>query len=256
MSYSGPLDTGNFVPIFVNSLHRNKVPCRVVRAGQAASLGLSWLPPGLRQGMFLLAIPNGFSISDNYLQTLTNKFSNFGVNFNKKDKISNVKQDYSSINVKLSPKLSKKCDNASIKSKKNIDPNNEQTTQSNNDVQEIFKDSTKESNQNDLQKNEAAIPKRVARLSPSRYANRFTSIFTMDPEESNISIDENKIEESVSSADSSIEGNSDCTCVDETNDHDDTENYDEINVTEDPNNPRGCYFFQVCRLINFMLINY
>lgn len=240
----------------MNSLHRNKVPCRVVRAGQAASLGLSWLPPGLRQGMFLLAIPCGYSINDNYLQTLTNKFSNTGVSFNKKDKISNVKQDNSVINIKLSPKLSKKCE--IVKSKKNVDSNDEQNILS-DDVQEVVKNSNKQANKSNRTKvgsleNEIVIPKRISRLSPSRYANRFTSIFTMDTDESNINMDNEKTEESVTSPYSNTEENSDCTCVDETNEHDNADNCDEINVTEDPNNPRGCYFFQVCRLIEVMLL--
>lgn len=78
----GPLNDGSFLPVTVNvsdsnaeisflhmcfhrifflqSIHRNKVPCRVVRAGQSASLAfvpnqhLSWL----RSGMILLPDDN------------------------------------------------------------------------------------------------------------------------------------------------------------------------------------------------------
>lgn len=39
----------------VQSVHRNKAPCRVVRASQSASLGLNQAVPGLRSGMVLLS---------------------------------------------------------------------------------------------------------------------------------------------------------------------------------------------------------
>ncbi|EDW84636.1 uncharacterized protein Dwil_GK14220 [Drosophila willistoni] len=52
----GPLPDGSFHPVYVNTVHRNKAPCRVVRAGQSASL--SFTPdqdlPSLRSGMVLL----------------------------------------------------------------------------------------------------------------------------------------------------------------------------------------------------------
>ncbi|XP_063231438.1 GTP-binding protein 2 [Bacillus rossius redtenbacheri] len=51
----GPLDDGQFLPVEVQSIHRNKAPCRVVRAGQSASLALSRAVPGLRAGMVLLS---------------------------------------------------------------------------------------------------------------------------------------------------------------------------------------------------------
>nr|CAD7404549.1 unnamed protein product [Timema cristinae] len=51
----GPLDDGKFLPVLVQSMHRNKVPCRVVRASQSASLGLNKCVPGLRAGMVLLS---------------------------------------------------------------------------------------------------------------------------------------------------------------------------------------------------------
>nr|CAD7260178.1 unnamed protein product [Timema shepardi] len=51
----GPLDDGKFLPVLVQSIHRNKVPCRVVRASQSASLGLNKCVPGLRAGMVLLS---------------------------------------------------------------------------------------------------------------------------------------------------------------------------------------------------------
>ncbi|XP_075159583.1 GTP-binding protein 2 [Haematobia irritans] len=52
----GPLPCGSFHPVTVQTIHRNKAPCRVVRAGQSASL--SFTPnqqlPLLRSGMVLL----------------------------------------------------------------------------------------------------------------------------------------------------------------------------------------------------------
>lgn len=37
----GPNDDGSFTKVKVTSVHRNRVPCRCVRAGQAAALALS-----------------------------------------------------------------------------------------------------------------------------------------------------------------------------------------------------------------------
>lgn len=51
----GPFDDGEFLPVIVQSIHRNKAPCRVVRASQSASLGLSREVSGLRSGMVLLS---------------------------------------------------------------------------------------------------------------------------------------------------------------------------------------------------------
>lgn len=50
----GPLKDGAFMPVKVRSVHRNKAPCRMVRAGQSASLCLDRLVPGLRHGMVIL----------------------------------------------------------------------------------------------------------------------------------------------------------------------------------------------------------
>lgn len=36
----GPNDDGQFAPVLVNSIHRNRLPSRIVTAGQAASLGI------------------------------------------------------------------------------------------------------------------------------------------------------------------------------------------------------------------------
>ncbi|KAH8417791.1 hypothetical protein KR222_005977 [Zaprionus bogoriensis] len=53
----GPLPDGSFHAVTVHTIHRNKAPCRVVRAGQSASL--SFTPaqelPSLRSGMVLLS---------------------------------------------------------------------------------------------------------------------------------------------------------------------------------------------------------
>ena len=53
--FVGPLNDGQFLPVTVQSVHRNKAPCRVVRASQSASLGLNQAVPGLRSGMVLLS---------------------------------------------------------------------------------------------------------------------------------------------------------------------------------------------------------
>lgn len=49
------MDDGKFVPVEVQSIHRNKAPYRAVRASQSASLGLDFAPIGLRSGMVLLS---------------------------------------------------------------------------------------------------------------------------------------------------------------------------------------------------------
>lgn len=50
----GPADDGRFYPVKVNSLHRHKVPCRVVRACESATLALSNPETiTLRRGMVL-----------------------------------------------------------------------------------------------------------------------------------------------------------------------------------------------------------
>lgn len=52
----GSLQDGSFYPVNVQSIHRNKAPCRIVRAGQSASLAFSHDDnlPALRSGMVLL----------------------------------------------------------------------------------------------------------------------------------------------------------------------------------------------------------
>lgn len=52
----GPLQDGSFYPVNVQSIHRNRAPCRVVRAGQSASLAFSQdgNMPAFRSGMILL----------------------------------------------------------------------------------------------------------------------------------------------------------------------------------------------------------
>lgn len=37
----GPSEIGDFIPVTVTSIHRNRAPTRVIRAGQAASVALS-----------------------------------------------------------------------------------------------------------------------------------------------------------------------------------------------------------------------
>uniref|UniRef100_A0A1B0G7J8 Tr-type G domain-containing protein n=1 Tax=Glossina morsitans morsitans TaxID=37546 RepID=A0A1B0G7J8_GLOMM len=52
----GPLPCGRFHSVTVHTIHRNKAPCRVVRAGQSASLSFTpnQILPTLRSGMVLL----------------------------------------------------------------------------------------------------------------------------------------------------------------------------------------------------------
>ncbi|XP_014241159.1 GTP-binding protein 2 [Cimex lectularius] len=50
----GPLDDGTFSPVKIQSLHRNKAPCRAVHSTQSASLALEPPPKALRSGMVLV----------------------------------------------------------------------------------------------------------------------------------------------------------------------------------------------------------
>ncbi|RWS29736.1 GTP-binding protein 2-like protein [Leptotrombidium deliense] len=56
----GPLHDGTFAPVYVSSLHRHKVPCRVVRAGESASLALTGVTSDLslqmRKGMVISSV--------------------------------------------------------------------------------------------------------------------------------------------------------------------------------------------------------
>ena len=49
----GPLEDGSFHPVQVQSIQRHKSSCRVVRAGQSASLALNIELPNIRKGMIL-----------------------------------------------------------------------------------------------------------------------------------------------------------------------------------------------------------
>lgn len=66
----GPLNDGTFKPVTVQSIHRNKVPCRVVRAGQSAALSLDCKVPELRRGMVLLQ-PDAQASGCYYFQVTT-----------------------------------------------------------------------------------------------------------------------------------------------------------------------------------------
>lgn len=50
----GPYQDGTFTEATVKSIHRNRVPCRMVRAGHSAAICLSKPVPYLRNGMVLL----------------------------------------------------------------------------------------------------------------------------------------------------------------------------------------------------------
>ncbi|KAJ8975811.1 hypothetical protein NQ317_013742 [Molorchus minor] len=51
----GPMKNGTFQDVSIKSLHRNRVPCRMVRAGQSAAICLDTYIPALRNGMVLLS---------------------------------------------------------------------------------------------------------------------------------------------------------------------------------------------------------
>ncbi|XP_035691368.1 GTP-binding protein 2-like [Branchiostoma floridae] len=52
----GPNEAGSFLPVSVNTVHRNRAPCRVVKAGQTATLALGDVDRTvLRKGMVLLS---------------------------------------------------------------------------------------------------------------------------------------------------------------------------------------------------------
>ncbi|KAL3289897.1 hypothetical protein HHI36_023285 [Cryptolaemus montrouzieri] len=51
----GPMKDGSFRKVCVKSIHRNRVPCRVVRAGQSAAICLDTYIPNLRNGMVLVS---------------------------------------------------------------------------------------------------------------------------------------------------------------------------------------------------------
>lgn len=51
----GPHQDGLFTKAVVKSIHRNKVPCRMVRAGQSAAVSLDVTIPNLRNGMVLIS---------------------------------------------------------------------------------------------------------------------------------------------------------------------------------------------------------
>lgn len=53
--FLGPFDDGRFLPVTVQSIHRNKTPCRMVRASQSASLGFTHEVPGIRNGMTVIS---------------------------------------------------------------------------------------------------------------------------------------------------------------------------------------------------------
>lgn len=62
----GPLHDGSFYPVTVQSIHRNKAPCRIVRAGQSASLSFTSDKklPNLRSGMILLYDSHNLKCND------------------------------------------------------------------------------------------------------------------------------------------------------------------------------------------------
>lgn len=66
----GPLPNGSFHSLNVQSIHRNKAPCRIVRAGQSASLAFTQDDnlPALRSGMVLLCANDNPSNSNDLVE--------------------------------------------------------------------------------------------------------------------------------------------------------------------------------------------
>ncbi len=56
MCVVGPLDDGGYQKVKISSMHRNKVPCKSVRASQSASLQLNDSVHRVRKGMVLLGL--------------------------------------------------------------------------------------------------------------------------------------------------------------------------------------------------------
>lgn len=52
----GPTEEGEFIPVKIGSIHRNRLPCRVATAGQTASLSVGCLDSCvIRKGMVLVS---------------------------------------------------------------------------------------------------------------------------------------------------------------------------------------------------------
>lgn len=52
----GPMEDSSFKPVMIQSIHRNKVPCKIVHAGQSAAISLYGPPINrLRRGMVLIS---------------------------------------------------------------------------------------------------------------------------------------------------------------------------------------------------------
>lgn len=52
----GPTKKGNFHKVNISAIHRNKIPCSIVRAGQSSTLALGNFNPSLiRRGMMIAA---------------------------------------------------------------------------------------------------------------------------------------------------------------------------------------------------------
>ncbi|XP_018328627.1 GTP-binding protein 2 isoform X1 [Agrilus planipennis] len=64
----GPHKDGSFTTVTVQSIHRNKVPCRMVRAGQSAAICLNRQIDDLRNGMFLLSTEDKAAVGCFYFQ--------------------------------------------------------------------------------------------------------------------------------------------------------------------------------------------
>ncbi|XP_045782955.1 GTP-binding protein 2-like isoform X2 [Maniola jurtina] len=237
----GPLDTGEFVEISVKTIYRNRVPCGSVKAGQSASLGLSHYPPNLRQGMVLLAVPDKYKCGDCDKPTFggcppgkckgrqINKLVQTSQNIEKNRKNArrqnkNILQDIANVQNNLTKTIDKGAANIqNIIIDKDI-PNFQNKTNSmdEKDITNIEKriiDKHKEAtNLQKIDKNATNLQKLTMTIekNPNMYTSDDDSEYVKDV----IGCDSNV-----------IVGDDVCVC-------------DDVVLLEDPNDPRGCIYFQ------------
>ncbi|XP_050357313.1 GTP-binding protein 2-like [Nymphalis io] len=108
----GPLESGEFAEISVRTIYRNRVPCGSVRAGQSASLGLGRFPPGLRQGMLLLARPGGYAAGLSELVHSSQASEKNQKNARRQNK--NILQDIANVKNSLTKTSDTKCTNVYV----------------------------------------------------------------------------------------------------------------------------------------------
>ncbi|XP_023938424.2 GTP-binding protein 2 [Bicyclus anynana] len=245
----GPLDTGEFVEISVKTIYRNRVPCGSVRAGQSASLGLSHYPPNLRQGMVLLAIPEKYRSGD-YVRpsfggcppgkckgkkAIETVHSSQTVEKNRKNArrqnknilqdIANVQNNFTKIIDKNIHKLSK---DKPSKDKDNIDKDSKEIRTAN--ISNIDAVNLQNLTIDKNSQNKTNIDKLIIDRQPidnvQRSIDKNSKIYMSDSD------DDVKYGKGVIDCDDTvIDRDGACVC-------------DDLVLLEDPNDPRGCIYFQ------------